>query len=101
MRRTGAAVDAAISQFSGQLALRAVLLAVLIAAAWLQVTLGLRPLKAIRAGIERIRSGKETALSGDYPSEVMPLVVEVNDLLVSQAASIAFARARASDLAHA
>ena len=96
-----APVDAAINQFGGQLAIAlGILAAVLIAAAWLQVTLGLRPLKAVRAGIERVRSGKQTGLNGVYPSEVMPLVVEVNDLLVSQAASIAFARARAADLAH-
>src|SRR5262249_39834372 len=42
-----AALNATIGQFSGQLALAlAILAAVLIAAAWLQVMLGLRPLKA-------------------------------------------------------
>jgi signal transduction histidine kinase len=96
-----APLSASISQFAGDLAVALGLLGIgLITAAWLQVTLGLRPLKAMRAGIERIRAGKETALGGDYPSEVSPLVVEVNDLLLSQGASIAFARARASDLAH-
>jgi signal transduction histidine kinase len=73
---------------------------VLIGAAWLQVQLGLRPLKTIRACIEAVRSGKEVRLKGAFPSEVEPLVVEVNDLLRSQEASIAFARARAADLAH-
>jgi signal transduction histidine kinase len=92
---------ASIGQFASDLAVALAVLAVaLIAAASLQVSLGLLPLRAIRAGIERIRRGKETGLKGDFPSEVLPLVVEVNDLLQSQAAAIAFARARASDLAH-
>jgi len=31
-----------------------------------------------------VRNGKATALGGEYPSEVLPLVVEVNDLLMSR-----------------
>ena len=62
-----APLSATISEFGGQLAGALIILgAVLIAAAWLQVTLGLRPLSAVRAGIERVRSGRETALKGNY-----------------------------------
>jgi signal transduction histidine kinase len=96
-----AGLAAAIGQFGRELAVALALLGIaLIVAASLQVSLGLRPLNALRAGIERVRAGKQAELAGDFPSEVQPLVVEVNDLLRSQAASIAFARARASDLAH-
>jgi signal transduction histidine kinase len=96
-----AAFIASISRFSTELAVALGILGlVLVAAAWLQVGLGLRSLSAIRAGLEEIRSGRASNLEGDFPVEVEPLVSEVNDLLRSQEASIAFARARASDLAH-
>lgn len=78
----------------------AVLGMALIGAAWLQVELGLRPLKAIRAGIEKVRSGADSRLTGAFPSEMEPLIGEVNDLLRLQETSIEFARARAADLAH-
>ncbi|MCW5713898.1 MAG: HAMP domain-containing histidine kinase [Bauldia sp.] len=96
-----ASLAASIRQFGSALALALLVVGlVLIAAAWLQVHLGLRPLKTLRAGIERIRAGSAENLAGAFPSEVQPLAVEVNDLLRSQEESIAFARARASDLAH-
>lgn len=92
---------ASIARFGSNLAIAlGILGVVLIGAAWLQVELGLRPLQTVRAGIERIRGGKESRLAGSYPSEVQPLVAEVNDLLRSQETSIEFARARAADLAH-
>jgi signal transduction histidine kinase len=92
---------ASITRFGSNLAIAlGILGVVLVAAAWLQVELGLRPLQTVRAGIERVRGGKESRLAGSYPSEVQPLIVEVNDLLRSQETSIEFARARASDLAH-
>lgn len=72
----------------------------LIIAAWFQVSLGLAPLKTISQGISAIRSGKTTRLKGPFPLEVMPLITEVNALMEIQDSSIAFARARAADLAH-
>ncbi len=77
-----------------------VLAIILMIAAWVQVTLGLSPLSVIRRGIMAIRTGKAATLEGDYPSEVMPLVNEVNELTRAHEVSIAFARARAADLAH-
>lgn len=78
----------------------AVLGAVLLAAIWLQISIGLRPLEAIRRGVQAIRSGQTGRLAHDFPSEVRPLVDEVNDLLDAQEESLAKARARATDLAH-
>lgn len=96
-----AALSASVYRFGADLAVALGILGVVLAgAAWLQVYLGLRPLGAIRAGVERVRGGEEQRLGGDYPSEVRPLVNEVNDLLRSQEAAIEFARARAADLAH-
>jgi len=96
-----AALDATIARFGWELATALLLLGgALIAAAWLQVHLGLSPLQKLRAGIEAIRRGEGDRLEGDFPAEVMPLTAEVNELLRSQQASIDFARARAADLAH-
>ncbi len=61
---------------------------------------GLRPLKALRAGVEAVRHGRAKTLDGAYPVEVTPLIGEVNDLLASQAREIERSRSRAADLAH-
>ena len=78
----------------------AILAAVLILAAWLQVSVGLRPLEAVRRSLNDVRSARGRRLGGDYPEEVMPLVGEVNELLEAQEQAIARARAHAADLAH-
>lgn len=94
-------VEQAKADFGYELARDLSLLAVaLILAAWIQVSLGLKPLNTIRRGLEAIRSGKSRSLVGNYPAEVMPLVAEVNELLRTQEISIGFARDRAADLAH-
>lgn len=96
-----AVIDASIARFGLDLVLAMIVLGVvLLIAAFLQVELGLRPLKTLREGVERIRRGRAARLDESYPEEVLPLVAEVNDLLDSQTASLEFARARAADLAH-
>jgi signal transduction histidine kinase len=76
------------------------LAAVLIAAAWLQVTIGLRPLDAVRRRLAEIRAGRTARLGDAFPDEVQPLTAEVDHLLDAQEQAIARARARAGDLAH-
>ncbi len=78
----------------------AVLAAVLIAAAWVQVRIGLRPLDAIRRRLAAIRTGAAARLETDFPDEVQPLAAEVDSLLDTQDATIERARAHAADLAH-
>lgn len=73
---------------------------VLVLAVWFQVSMGLRPLDAIRQGINAIRNGKSSRLPTNQPMEVMPLVEEVNGLLESQEEAVERARQRAGDLAH-
>jgi len=72
----------------------------LLLAAGAQVRIGLAPLKVLRQRIEKIRSGAETRMEGRFPSEVQPLVDEVNELLELHNSSLEDARTRASDLAH-
>lgn len=72
----------------------------LVIIAVLQVHFGLLPLKKLRQDVENIRKGTASSVESSYPAEVVPLVVEVNELLALQQKSIEFARSRAADLAH-
>ena len=74
--------------------------ALLIAAAWAQVTLGLRPLTLIRERLTAIRSGVEQRLGSGFPDEVKPLALEIDDLLDARDLQVNRARARVADLAH-
>lgn len=94
-------LDESIRQFGGELVLALAFLGLaLLLAAWLQVQLGLMPLGALRQGIGAVRRGEAQDLPTSYPTEVLPLVGEVNELLVQQQKSMEFARTRAADLAH-
>ena len=73
---------------------------VLAAATWIQIGLGLRPLERVRDGIIAIRQGRARQLDGPTPTEVEPLVEEINTLLAAQARDLERSRGRAADLAH-
>jgi signal transduction histidine kinase len=72
----------------------------LLIAAWVQVSIGLSPLKALSERLKEVAAGRSRRLVGDFPNEVAPLVDELNELLDAQEASVERARARAGDLAH-
>jgi signal transduction histidine kinase len=74
--------------------------ALLIAAAWTQVTVGLRPLSTIRDRLAAIRSGASRRLGEAFPDEVRPLAAEIDALLSARELQIEKAKARATDLAH-
>ncbi|MGC4026278.1 MAG: HAMP domain-containing sensor histidine kinase [Mesorhizobium sp.] len=94
-------LDSAQQRFVRDLSIALGMLGVaLVGAAWLQVTIGLRPLHHLRAGIGAVRRSSMAHLPGDFPVEVKPLVDEIEELLASHAETVQFARARASDLAH-
>ena len=78
----------------------AILAAVLLAAGWLQVTLGLRPLDTIRSRLADVRSRGRSQLGTGFPDELLPLTAEVDMLLAAQEETIRCARARAANLAH-
>ena len=104
--RTAAAIDHseiedAVREFGRDIAQSlAILGACLIAAAGLQVSVGLRPLEVVRRRLVEVREGTHARLTGAFPGEVAPLVDDLNGLLDAQEKSIQRARARASDLAH-
>jgi signal transduction histidine kinase len=72
----------------------------LIAAAWVQIVVGLAPLERVRSALARVVAGKATRVEATVPSEVAPLVDEINHLLAGQEQALARARSRAADLAH-
>jgi signal transduction histidine kinase len=83
------------------LALALVVLGLLLFGAMLaQVRLGLRPLAGLRAGLADIRAGRRMSISTDQPSEILPLVEEVNSLLADNAEGLARARRHVANLAH-
>lgn len=68
--------------------------------AWTQLLLGLRPLNRLRGAVDDVRRGDVERLTGSFPSEIQPLVEEVNALLAERHALADRGRRRASDLAH-
>lgn len=72
----------------------------IILAAWLQIRLGLAPIGRVRRAIEAVRRGDVGRLQGQFPSELNPLVQEVNGLLEARETMMERARSRAADLAH-
>ena len=96
-----ARVSAATTAFAKDLAIALVLLGCVLAlATWVQVGVGLRPLAALRRGVADIRAGRSRRLPSSVPSEVWPLVEEVNALIDAQEGEIERSRGRAADLAH-
>ncbi|MBC9072377.1 sensor histidine kinase [Thauera sp. CAU 1555] len=95
-------LSAAQDRFTGQLLLAlGVLAAGLVAAAVVQVRIGLRPLARLRDGLATVRRGEAQAIAGRFPSEIQPLVDEFNGVLARNAEVVARARTQAGNLAHA
>lgn len=96
-----AEVQVAVSNFTRALVPLLLLLAALLtAAAWLQVAVGLRPLAAMRQRLAAIGAGTEKRLGTGFPDEVQPLAREIDALLDVRDGQVAKARGRAADLAH-
>ncbi len=94
-------IRAATQAFAGDLVpFLALIGALLIAAAWTQVAVGLRPLSTIRDRLAAIRSGASRRLGAAFPDEVRPLATEIDALLSARELQIEKAKARATDLAH-
>ncbi|HET9262368.1 MAG TPA: sensor histidine kinase [Vicinamibacterales bacterium] len=61
---------------------------------------GISPMQALRSRLGGVREGRERRVEGRYPSEVQPLVDDLNALLDHRERTIARAIAKAGDLAH-
>ena len=94
-------LDALRSGFARDAGLVLVALGLVLAAGvWVQIASGLRPLAALATAVAKVRSGTDRRLSAKVPSEVEPLVTEMNSLLDAQERDLVRARDRAADLAH-
>lgn len=91
----------ALREFDRELALSLGLLwLVLSLAAYLQVSLGLRPLDRLRRDLDRLRRSPSARLSDAHPREILPLIEAINAMAAAREADLGRARRRAADLAH-
>lgn len=60
----------------------------------------LLPFRRLRVGLLEIREGRKQTISGSYPSEIQPLVDDLNSLLQQREHAVRRAQAKAGDLAH-
>ncbi len=96
-----ASVTQARDAFAVELAASLFMLALVLAIAmWIQVGLGLAPLTELGAEVAEIARGQRNRLDEGGPTEIQPLVDEINGLLDEREKEIALARNRAADLAH-
>jgi signal transduction histidine kinase len=90
-----------ISEFNGTLIWSFVVLGLgLIAAVFIQVRVGLQPLRKVTAALHRIRDGSARRLEGNFPAEIEPLASELNSLIEHSAEVVGRARSYVSNLAH-
>lgn len=95
------AVDAESAAFNGTLFWSFLLLGLgLVAAVFLQVRVGLLPLRRLKEALARIRDGSAQNLEGDFPAEIAPLASELNSLIEHSNEVVARARTHVSNLAH-
>jgi signal transduction histidine kinase len=89
-------------EFGAELAVFLCLLwAILSAAAWAQVALGLKPLARIRDEVHGLKRSSRERLAIDPAREIEPLVRAINELADARENDLARARRRAANLAHA
>ncbi|MDE1939802.1 MAG: HAMP domain-containing histidine kinase [Alphaproteobacteria bacterium] len=94
-------VDHEISEFNGTLIWSFVVLVFgLLLAIFIQVRVGLMPLRRLRDALARIRDGSARRLEGKYPAEIAPLATELNSLIEHSAEVVGRARTHVSNLAH-
>ncbi|MBI3677118.1 MAG: sensor histidine kinase [Proteobacteria bacterium] len=94
-------VEADVASFNGTLIWSFLILGLgLIAAVFVQVRVGLQPLRRVSEALARIRDGKARRLDGQFPSEIAPLASELNSLIEHSTEVVGRARTHVSNLAH-
>lgn len=95
-------IDAAIREFDGVLLTAlASLGAILFATVLGLISFGLAPFHKLARAMREVRSGATLSVEGNHPTEVQPLVSELNTLIKGQRDALQRARAQAGNLAHA
>ena len=90
-----------VAAFDGTLIWSFVVLGLgLIVAVFIQVRVGLQPLRRVARALHRIRAGDARRLEGHFPAEIEPLASELNSLIEHSAEVVGRARSYVSNLAH-
>jgi signal transduction histidine kinase len=96
-----ASVEAAIGEFNSTIFWSfTALFFGFVAAVFLQVRVGLQPLRRVEKSLARIRDGSAQRLEGHFPAEIAPLATELNSLIEHSSEVVGRARAHVSNLAH-
>lgn len=66
----------------------------------LQLHIGLRPLAKLKTALADVRAGRIGRVPADQPTELAPVVTELNELLDENEAALARARGHVANLAH-
>ena len=94
-------LDEDIAAFSRELTGWLAALAVaLLATGLVMVMIGLKPLDRLGTAITALRAGKVKQLSGRYPTEIAPLVSDLNAYVAQTGLMVDRARVQAGNLAH-
>lgn len=75
--------------------------ATLLAVTFIQVRVGLRPLKKLGGELKAIQAGSASRVTGSYPSEIAPVGSALNILIDANHATLERARRHVGNLAHA
>ena len=95
-------IDKEVAAFRNNLLITFVVFAFgLLVATFIQVKIGLRPLKKLREALGAIRIGETEQLEGSYPSEIAPVVSELNALVAANREIVDRSRTQVGNLAHA
>lgn len=78
----------------------AILAIILLLVGLIQVSRGVSPVAQLRHKLSAIRGGHARQVEGAFPSEVQPLVDDLNTLLAARDRVVERAQAKAGDLAH-
>ena len=94
-------VEAEISTFNITLFWATAILGIgLLSAMFVQVRLGLAPLRRVSQALAAIREGRADHLEGEFPVEIKPLADELNALVAHNAQVVTRARTHVGNLAH-
>lgn len=95
-------IEAAVREFDGIIAAALGSLgAVLLASVLAFITWGMAPFGKLAHAMREVRAGATQSVEGRHPTEVQPLVNELNSMIKGQRDSLQRARAQAGNLAHA
>lgn len=94
-------LDDDIASFTNELVVWLAALAMLLVVTGLAIiSFGLRPLARLGEAIGRLRSAQSPQLEGRYPSEIAPLVTDLNNYVRQNTEIVSRARVQAGNLAH-